>query len=162
MARRIIRRGLGCGLLLTILVSGLWQCTREPTGSGSSAMQVSLRASGVDPESLAAAVDSVEIEVARGGVVAAADTVPVDTAGAFATTLALPAAADYEVRVYGWGAGPERLPDSADRRVIASARKPRRQPVLSNTPCWFVPLRFGRWWRPIRMHESSSRISTRS
>ncbi len=100
--------------LVTILSLGLWQCARETTGSGSGGLQLALDVGSPTAE----VVDSVAIDVLRGGEVVTAQTAPVID-GRFTATLVATAGEDYLVRAYGLGEGPDLEPGAVTRGVLA-------------------------------------------
>lgn len=99
---------------LSLLALGVWQCARDTTAPGSGALSLRLQTLNFGSEE----IDSVEIEVQRGGTVAALDTVPVLEDGSFSATFAVPSGGPYRVEVYARGAGSALLPDSTVQGVL--------------------------------------------
>jgi hypothetical protein len=101
----------GAGLLLAALLGlGIWQCGDEGTGSLPGSFALTLRRAPGDDGGLT--VDAIEIEIALGGSVVAADTTALDSSGAFVANFVLPPAEGYTVRVYALGTAGEPWPDS--------------------------------------------------
>lgn len=106
-------------LLVILLAGGLWQCSKESTRGQTAGLQLLLRRAD-DPGSIWWDADTIEIEITRGGTVAARDTVEIDSSGGFATQLVVPSGGPYTVHVYGWGDGPSYIPDSTCHGVVAA------------------------------------------
>lgn len=113
-------RAIGTLLLLALLAGGLLQCTEESTRPGTSGLALAL-AFEATGGSDTLRVDSVEIQVFAGGALIASETVVVDSlTGSFSSSaLALPAGEDYGIRAYAWGSGPDLLPGTARRGILA-------------------------------------------
>src|SRR5512137_760214 len=115
MRARLVGRITGGLALLAILSFGIWQCAQdEIAGSAVSGLQLALHLT----EAAESAVDSVDIELLRGGTRAAGDIVAVSE-GSFAATLVATAGGGYALRVYGKGLGAGQEPGSTARGVIA-------------------------------------------
>lgn len=114
-------RPAGWLLLVAALAAGLWQCADDTLSSLPGTIGLSLsRGAGLEPS--VARIDSVEIEIRLDGEGVAGELVAVDPQGGFEATFALPAAEDYAVRVFAYGAAGEAWPDgSRPGGVVARA-----------------------------------------
>jgi len=108
-----IARATGWFLLLGVLGTGLWQCARDVTGTGSGGLRLALR---TPP------ADSVEIEIRQGTGVVASDTVAI-AQGTFEALLAIPSGVPSDVCIFAWGVGEDLKPDSLRRAVLAFGRR---------------------------------------
>ena len=114
-ARRVARLGRAL-LLLAALGIGLWQCSEETaTDSRPAGIELDLRRGGAS-----LAIDSVEVEVWRGSARVAADTLVVDSSGAFAWLLPLEAGGAYAVRAYARGVGADAWPGAGPERGLVA------------------------------------------
>ncbi len=104
---------------LSLLALGVWQCARDTTAPGSGALSLRLQTLSFGSEE----IDSVEIEVQRGGAVAALDTVPVLEDGSFEATFAVPSGGPYQVEIFARGSGSALLPDSTVQGVLGYGRE---------------------------------------
>jgi hypothetical protein len=115
MRARLVGRIAGGLALLAVLSLGIWQCAQdEIAGSAVSGLQLALHLTGPSQS----AVDSVEIELLRGGTTAAGDTVAV-SGGSFSATLVATAGGGYVLQVYGKGSGAGFEPGTTARGVVA-------------------------------------------
>jgi hypothetical protein len=102
------------------LGAGLWQCSEETTGVRPGGIQLDLRRGAAS-----VAIDSVEIEVWRGVSRVAAETLAVDSSGAFSWLLPLDAGGSYSVRAYARGVEAQGWPtEPPERGVVALATAP--------------------------------------
>ncbi len=119
MRLRGMIRLLASTALLFVVALGVWQCDRDATGPGSGALRFHLTTLGLTPEE----VDSIEIEISTGGVLAVRDTVPVAADGSFMATFAVDAGGPYSVQLFARGEGSALLPDSTQRGVLGYGRQ---------------------------------------
>jgi len=104
------------GLVMLLLPVGLAACDDEGTGSHPGWLGLNLHAT--SPR-LPAAIDSIEIEVRRTGMIAARDTVVPSSEGRFAAEFSLAAGSEYDIRLFAWGAAGDPWPDGRAVRGIA-------------------------------------------